>query len=232
MIQQPGPIGKIELFKDREHTSQLLARLLEPYRNTNAVILAVPRGGVPVGDFVARKLNLPMGILSCRKITHPGDSKRSIGSLSLQEVVIHDNDRDIPQEYIQHTINRLRASLRHKAKVYKGNRGTPDLKGKTVIIVDDWLSTGDTILAGLRDIRMQQPGQIIVAAPIVTTQAHKAVSREADEVIFVVLDDAARLPSHKYFPPVSDEDVLQLIRREKRAKTAGRDSKTIKNLTR
>ena len=216
MIQQPDPIGKIELFKDRGHAAQLLARLLEPHRDTNAVILAVPRGGVPVGNLIARQLNLPMEILSCRKLTHPGDSKRSIGSVSLQEVVVHDNDRDIPQEYIQYAINRLRASLRHKAKMYMSNGGIPDLKGKTVIVVDDWLSTGDTILAGLRDIRRQQPGRIIVAAPIVTTQAHKAVSREADEVIFVVLDDAARLPSRKYFPPVGDEEVMRLIKPEKR----------------
>lgn len=213
MIRQAETIGKTGLFRDREHAALLLAKMLERYRGTDAVILAVPRGGVPVGDIVARHLKLPMDILSCRKITHPGDSRRSIGSVSLREVVIHEWERDLPQEYIQHTINRLRAGLRHKANMYRDNENVIDLKGMTVIIVDDWLTTGDTILAGLKDIRRQQPKEIIVAAPVLTIQAHKTVSTEADDVIFVLLDDETRLPAHKYFPPVSDEEVLRLVGR-------------------
>lgn len=224
MIHQPDPIGKKALFGDRRQAAQLLAGLLEPYRGTDAVVLAVPRGGVPVGNLIARQLNLPMEILSCRKITHPGDSSQSIGSVSLRDVVIHDNDRDIPQEYIQYNISRMRSSLRREAKKYKRDEGIPNLQGKTLIVVDDWLSTGDTILAGLRDLRRQQPAQIIVAAPIVTTQAHKAISLEADEVIFGVLDDAARLPSHKYFSPVSDEEVLRLVNIQKNAETVAKDT--------
>lgn len=212
MIRQAESRGKIAIFRDREHAARMLAMLLEPYRDTNAVVMAVPRGGVPVGIFTARYLNLPLEILACRRITHPGDRRRSIGSISLQEVIIHDKERDIPQEYIQYTINRLRAGLRHKAKLYRDNGDATDLEGKTVIVVDDWLTTGDTILAGLRDIRKQRPAQVIVATPIITIQAHKAVFREADDVIFLVLDDAPGPPSRKYFPPVSDEEVLRLIR--------------------
>src|SRR5690606_6198156 len=185
MIQQPDPIEKKALFGDRRQAAQLLAGLLEPFRDTDAVVLAVPRGGVPVGNVIARQLNLPMEILSCRKITHPGDSSQSIGSVSLQDVVIHDSDRDIPQEYIQYNISRLRASLRREAMKYNRDRGAPNLRGKTLIVVDDWLGTGDTILAGLKDLRRQQPAQIIVAAPIITTRAHKAISEHADEVVFV-----------------------------------------------
>ena len=221
MIRQAEAIEKIALFRDREHAALLLAKMLERHRGTNSVILAVPRGGVPVGDIVARHLNLPMAILSCRKITHPGDSRRSIGSVSLQEVVIHDRERDLPQEYIQHTINRLRTGLRHKAKMYRNYDNVVNLKGKTVIVVDDWLTTGDTILAGLKDIRRQQPKEIIVAAPVLTIQAHEAVSREADGVIFVLLDDVARLPAYKYFPPVNDEEVLRLVRRREQPQTTG-----------
>jgi len=224
MIQQPDPIGKKALFGDRRQAAQLLAGLLEPFRDTDAVVLAVPRGGVPVGNVIARQLNLPMEVLSCRKITHPGDRSQSIGSVSLQDVVIHDSDRDIPQEYIQYNISRLRASLRREARKYNRDKAVSNLHGKTLIVVDDWLGTGDTVLAGLKGLRRQKPAQIIVGAPIVTTKAYKAISGQADEVVFVVLDDAARPPSHKYFPPVSDEEVLRLVNLRENVETAAKDT--------
>lgn len=208
---QPDLAGKIPPIRDREHAAQLLGQALELYRNADAIILAVPRGGVPVGYEVAQRLNLPMDLLPCRKITHPGDRERSIGSVCLQEVVIHDSERDIPQEYIQHTINRLRTSLRRRQKRYQRTIALQNLRGKTVIIVDDWLRTGDTILACIRHIRKQQPEQIIVATPILTSQAHKAVDKEVDEVVFLVLDDTPPPYTHMYFPRVTEEQVIDLL---------------------
>lgn len=215
ITHQPDIAGKILPIRDRAHAAQLLVRVLEPFRDTNAIILAVPRGGVPVGYDVAQQLNLPMDLLPCRKITHPADRERSIGSVCLHEVVIHDSERDIPQEYIQHTINKLRTSLRRREKRYRSSTEALDPKGKTVIIVDDWLRTGDTILACLRHIRKQDPEQVIVATPILTSDAHKAVGKEVDDLIFLVLDDTPRPYTHKYFPRITEEEVLRLVERHR-----------------
>ncbi len=215
ITHQPDIAGKIPPIRDRAHAAQLLVSVLEPLRNTDAIILAVPRGGVPVGYHVAQQLNLPMDLLPCRKITHPGDRDRSIGSVCLQEVVIHDSERDIPQEYVQHTINKLRNSLRRREKRYKSSTDALDPKGKTVIIVDDWLRTGDTILACLKHIRKQDPEQVVVATPVLTSEAHKAVRKEVDDLIFLVLDDTPRAYTHKYFPRVTEEEVLRLVERHR-----------------
>lgn len=214
IMQQPYIARKMALFSDRDQAQQYLARALEAYKNSDAVVVAVPRGGVPVANHIAQELQLPMEVFPCEKIAHPADRSRSIGSVCLNEVVIHDSDRDIPQEYIQYAVQRLRTALRERQRQYAQGDRSINLAGKTAIIVDDWLTTGDTILACLRDIQRQGPERIVVAAPIVTPQALKSVSKEADDVVFVLLDDNMRPSSHRYFSPVDEEEVLRILRRQ------------------
>jgi predicted phosphoribosyltransferase len=211
MILQQDPTIIVGLFEDREHAARLLARRLESYRNTNSIIMAVPRGGVPVGYHVALELGLPLEVVACRKVKHPGDRSRTIGSVCPGGVVIHDDDREIPREYIQHTLANLQSMVRRRQHEYDERSAPVSLREKTVIVVDDWLRTGDTLMACLKNIQKQDPGKIIVAVPIVTQEAIQLVRPEVNEVIFLVMDDAVRAPSYTYFPNVSEGEVLQLI---------------------
>ena len=200
-------------IQDSEQAAWLLSEKLMVYKNSNAVVGAIPCGGVPIGYHLATILQLPFEIIPCKKIRHPGLHNESIGSVSMDDAVIHEGQNRIPQDYIYHQIILLQRSLQSKYKFYKGNKKSVNLKNKDVILVDDLLQTSDSMLAGLKSIKNQEPSKIIVAVSLATQNALLQIEGQADETVILqtVGDQQTAYTLHTKFPLVKDEEVRDYI---------------------
>lgn len=198
---------------NREEAGLLLSSKLQAYNNTNAMVVGIPSGGTVVAASLAKALHLDLEVLPCRRINHPADNSKSIGSVSLNEVVIDPDLHDIPQDYISHQIAVIRNALRKEADVFMRGKSTDSFHFKTVIVVDDILRSGSTMLACLKDIRKQQPLKLIVAVPFVSAEAARVVGEVADEVVFNKMKPGIGFGEEYYkeFPNVEERQVKALM---------------------
>lgn len=209
-----------EILRDREQAGYQLASALAEFRNSNAVVVGIPHGGVSVASAIAESLALPLEVMSCRKIKHPADEKRTIGSVCEDEVFIHDCSHTIPQDYIYHQIALLRNAIAHEIKKYYGSTQRQTFRYRPVILVDDVLSRSDSMMACLQSIRKQNPLKIIVAIPIVAAEAARIVGAEADDMKFLRMEPSVETPATYFddFPKVDDKRVNELLRSRKMVK--------------
>jgi predicted phosphoribosyltransferase len=198
---------------DRRQAGSLLANKLQQYANSEALITGISRGGLVVAAAMAKALNLELEILPYQKISHPADSTKSIGSVSVDEIVIEGVLHDIPQDYISHQIALIRNGLRNELQRYHRVKPQSSFRYKTVIVVDDILRSGDTMLACLRTIRKQQPLKLIIAVPFISDEAAAMINVVADEVVFIRVDHEVRSAMDYYieFPDVGEKEVTVLL---------------------
>jgi len=201
-----------EILKDRKEAGMLLSQKLEKYQHTDTIILAVPRGGVPIGYEIAKNLNLPLDIILSKKIGHPFNKEFAIGAVSLDSTII-DEYPDIPKEYIEREIKNLRESMKDKYNLYRDYRKPEDIKGKTVIVVDDGIATGNTLLASLAMLRKRHPKKIIVAVPVVPFDTVKIFEQNTNEFVYLMAPKDFRGVGRFYesFDQVSDEEVVRML---------------------
>jgi predicted phosphoribosyltransferase len=212
------------MFHDRTHAAFLLAHDLKKYQRADATILAIPRGGVPIGYTIAHQLSLPLEVVLVKKIGHPGNPEYAIGSVSSTELMLTDTE-GISDEYIKSEIKRLRKLMKQKYTLYMDGRTATDLYGKVAILVDDGLATGNTMLACIEHVRKSKPQKIVVAVPVSSNSAYRKVKDQADELIclFTSADFYAVGQFYENFSEVSDETVTQLIEKASVAKVAEND---------
>lgn len=193
---------------------------LRRYEKGNAVVVGIPHGGVCVASAIAENLELPLEIMPCRKIRHPTEKAKNIGSVSYTEACIHDCPFDVPQDYIYHQMALLRHAINYQRSFYYEDAEPVSLRYKTVILVDDTLITSDTMIACLREIRKQNPLKIIVAVPVVNTEAARVINEEADDFVFLRMrNDREGLKDHYAdFPVIGDEEVRELFKKIKKGK--------------
>lgn len=200
-------------FLNRYDAASKLAPLLEKYRDKEGVILAVPRGGVPIAYYLAKYLDLPLDLLMTKKIGHPANEEFAIGAVGLEGCIV-DNIYDIPQDYIEQETNRIRKSLAERYREFMGDKEPLDIKDKMVIVVDDGIATGKTILVTLKLLRAKNPKKIIVAVPVSSVEAAMQISKEADEFICLYTPKpfygVGRF--YKDFSQTSDEEVKLLLK--------------------
>jgi predicted phosphoribosyltransferase len=201
-----------EILKDRIEAGLLLAEKLKKYQNSNSIILAVPRGGVPIGSIIAKSLHLPLDIVLSKKIGHPNNKEFAIGAVSLDSMII-DEHPGIPNEYINQEIIHLRKLLKEKYELYMGNRKPIDLKGKNVILVDDGIATGNTLLASINMLRKQKPAKIIVAVPVLPYDTVSVFEKNTDEFVYLIASKYFRGVGGFYedFNQVEDDEVIHLL---------------------
>lgn len=201
-----------EMLKNRIEAGILLSERLKKYRNTNSVVLAIPRGGVPIGAIIAKNLQLQLDIVLSKKIGHPQNKEFAIGAVSMDAMII-DKYSEIPTAYIDEEIIRLRKLLQEKYKLYMHQRKPIDIKGKNIIIVDDGIATGNTLLVSIAMLRKKQPAKIIVAVPILPYEAIQTFEENTDELIYLIASKNFRAFGHFYeeFNPVEDTEVIQLL---------------------
>jgi len=178
------------MFRDRQHAGELLAALLSGYRGqAETLVLALPRGGVPVAAVVARGLGLPLDVFPVRKLGAPGQPEFAMGAIAANGFVVLHRDAianlHIPQSTIEAVIAREHEEIVRQERVYRESRPPLVLVGKTAILVDDGLATGYTMLAAIRAVRELHPARIVVAVPIAPSETLALLRTEADEVVCV-----------------------------------------------
>ena len=200
---------------DREHAGRLLGEKLASYKESNAIVAGIPNGGVVVAAVIAEVLSLPLTVWPCRRIYDPTDNSRSIGSVCANDIFIRYCSRTIPQDYIYHQIAMLRSAIQNDQKEYYGNCDRNSFLGKTVILVDDLVDSGDSIMACIRGIRKMAPAMVVVAVPVVTPEAVRNVRMHADYVVFLHLDPVIISGNDFFgdFRRIENEEVRELLDR-------------------
>lgn len=210
------------MFQNRSDAGRLLATKLRNYQNKPGVLLAVPRGGVPVAYEVAKELNMPLEIILVKKLGHPLNKEYAIGAVSLKDMFVIPHG-DVTDFYIQQQVQTIRTRLQHMQKKFLGDREPERIEGKTIIIIDDGVATGNTLLATIRLLRKENPSKIIVAVPVISKSAAQKISIEADELIAVLIPDTFYGVGALYddFTQVSDEEVIDYLEKLRKLKVAG-----------
>jgi putative phosphoribosyl transferase len=206
-------------FRDRAEAGRLLARELAALRNEKDVlILGVPRGGVVVAYEVAKALHAPLDVYITRKIGAPHNPELAIGALASDGTVFLDQDLvrsvGVPDDYLRSETERQRLEIARRMEAYRGARPEPQLQGKTVVLVDDGVATGATVLASLRAIRQHKPKQLILAVPVGAADSIAMLAREADRVVSLYSPEVFWAVGAFYsdFGQTSDEEVVHLLR--------------------
>lgn len=206
------------MFKDRIEAAHLLAKKLEKYKN-DCVVVALPRGGVPIGYIVAEELGVPLDIVLSKKIGYPFNKEFAIGSVGIQGRIINE-DIPVSKEYIEEETATIRKSLKDKYKKYMGNKEPINLKNKKVIIVDDGIATGNTMMLTIELIKKNEPEKIIVATPVAPPESIQKIVENVDEVVCLSVPEFFIGVSQFYenFEQVNDETVIELLRKSNNRK--------------
>lgn len=200
------------MFLNRIDAGLMLAEKLRKYKTDPVIVLAIPRGGVPVAYAVAKELNFPVEVILTKKIGHPMNKEYAIGAASLTDHFINPHD-DVSQEYIDRELQKVRNSLKEMYTLFMGNTEPADLKNKTVIVVDDGVATGNTLLAIINVLRKRKPARIIIGVPVASRTAVMKLSAVADEIVTLLIPDEFHGVGAFYedFAQVSNEEVLDYL---------------------
>ena len=213
------------MFQNRQDAAQRLAQRLEKYRGKDGIVLAIPRGGVPVGYVIARQLGFPLEVVLSKKIGHPNNSEYAIGSVSLDGVAVDERAASgISAAYIEQQASHIQARLRESYQLFMDGRQPTSLNGKTVIVVDDGIATGNTMASTVQAIRKSQPARLIVAVPVAPPHAQRMLSPQVDEFVCLLLPHEFAAVGQFYvdFDQVSDEEVIRLLRKSSGGYPGGR----------
>jgi predicted phosphoribosyltransferase len=200
------------IFQDRIDAGLALSQHLQHYKNVDGLVLAIPRGGIPVASPVAKILHLPLELILSKKIGHPLHKEFAIGAVSLTEQVISPT-AFATDEYIQQETLHIREQLRAMYKKFMGNKQQTPVKGKVVIIIDDGVATGHTLLSTLEMIKKEGPKKLVIAVPVASKQAAQKLSEVVDEFVCVWIPSQFRSVGEFYadFAQVSDEEVITML---------------------
>lgn len=200
------------MFQDRIDAGLALAQELRHYKNADGIVLAVPRGGVPVAFPVAKILHLPLEIILSKKIGHPLHKEFAIGAVSLTTRVVAPN-ANVSEQYIDEETEIIREQLKQMYRKFMGNKQPTRLTGKIAIIIDDGVATGHTMLGTVDMIRNEAPAKLVVAVPVASYQAARLLSEAADEFICAWIPPRFRAVGEFYenFTQVSDEEVMEQL---------------------
>jgi putative phosphoribosyl transferase len=210
------------MFEDRNDAGTQLAKKLTKFKEENVVVLAIPRGGLPVGAQVAKSLQAPLDVVLTKKIGYPTNKEYAIGAVSLESIVLT-NAMGIEKGYIDQETARIRKTLRDRHNQYYKHQSPVNLKNKTVIIVDDGVATGNTLLATIELVYKQKPSKILIAIPVAPASAIYKISNteNVDEVICILIPDNFRAVGqfYKNFEQVTDQKAIQILEKTNSKKT-------------
>lgn len=208
------------MFKNRQEAAVVLAEKLLKYKDEEPVIIALPRGGVPVGYEIARKLKAKLDIIIVRKLGAPGNEELAIGALvEAKEPQALFNDEivrmlGVSQEYIDKAIARQTQEIQRRQNLYRHGETITDVNGRVVIIVDDGIATGATMRSAIKALRSRKPKKIVVAVPVAPADTIEVIKREADEVVVLQVPEIFYAVGAHYedFAQTTDEEVVVLLR--------------------
>jgi predicted phosphoribosyltransferase len=205
-------------FRDRQDAGGVLATQLDTYAGRDDVIvLALPRGGVPVAFEVARALGAPLDVFTVRKLGVPGYEELGFGAIATGGVRVLDDHLvgrlGLSADLVDRITARERRELERRERVYRGDRPAPVLAGKTVIVVDDGLATGSTMRAAVQALRVLGPARIVVAVPTGARESCEALRPLVDALVCATMPEPFRAVGLQYedFRPTTDEEVCRLL---------------------
>lgn len=215
-------------FRDRHDAGRQLAERLTEYAGRDdVVVLALPRGGVPVGFEVARALDAPLDVMVVRKLGVPGQEELAMGAIASGGVRVLNEEvirmLHLPDESIARVAASETDELERRETAYRGDRPMPDLEGRTVILVDDGVATGSTIRAAIAALREQRPGRLVVAVPTAPPEVCELLRQEADELICLISPENFMAISVWYdeFGQLDDSEVRSLLAAAARPEARG-----------
>src|SRR5438093_342622 len=208
------------LFRNRMHAGQVLAKMLQEYGNReDVVVLALPRGGVPVAFEIANALHVPLDVFLVRKLGVPGQEELAMGAIATGGIRVLNNEvvkhLGIPEHVIDSATQAEQRELDRREQVYRGNRQPPQVHGWTMIFVDDGLATGSTMRAAVTALRQQKPAHIVVAVPVAAASTCQEFQDEVDQIICATTPEPFYGVGQWYedFSQTSDEEVRDLLDR-------------------
>jgi len=205
------------LFADRRDAGRRLAGQLHALAPADPVVIALPRGGVPVGDEIARALGAPLDVLVVRKLGAPGDPELGVGAIAEGGATVVDSAgtqrAGMSRQALDATIQTEARELRRRVWLYRAGRAAVDVTGRTVVVVDDGLATGLTALVAVRALRARGAASIVVAVPVGIAAAVDLLRAEADAVLCHTTPARLLAVGHCYedFAPVSDAEVVAIL---------------------
>jgi predicted phosphoribosyltransferase len=227
------------LFHDRRDAGRVLAGLLDHYRGSpDVVVLALPRGGVPVGYEVARALGASLDVFVVRKLGVPEREELAMGAIATGGVVVLNDDvirgLNISPEVIRRVAEREGQELLRRERAYRGGRPPVDVRGKTVILVDDGLATGSSMKAAIRALHKLGPAQVVVAVPAAPSSSCEDLSADVDEVVCATTPSPFYAVGASYwdFTQTTDDEVRQLLRAASETPTVDEEGPTDASLIR
>jgi predicted phosphoribosyltransferase len=206
------------MFADREDAARRLARLLKGRALQNPVVLAIPRGGVVTGAVLAREIGAELDVVLSRKLRAPGQPELAVGAISEDgQVYINPRAEEIVgrlQEYVEEERSYQFAEIARRRRLFRGVRPAASVAGRSVIVTDDGIATGATMIAALRVVRAQHPHELIVAVPVASPDRLDEVRRCCDEVVCLLAPEELEAVGQFYrdFSPVDDAQVVKLLR--------------------
>lgn len=209
-------------YTNRQDAGERLADTLWPlFKDDDVVVLALPRGGVVLGAEVAKALSAPLGLVLVRKIGHPFAPEYAIGAVAEDEQPVYNENEvaSVDKLWLERAEEAARALIAMRRELYYGNNNDgivpPDIEGKTVILVDDGIATGMTMIAAVRAVRSKHPKRVVVAVPVAAQESIVELEVLVDEI--VVLDDPEAFlgaigAHYQDFPPVDDHEVKAILK--------------------
>ncbi len=217
-------------FADRIDAGKRLASALANFAGKNAIVLAIPRGGVVVGYEIAKALNSPLDVIIPRKIGAPGNPELAIGAMTEDGTIILEDAliryMGVPVDYIKEESELQKREIERRLKFYRQNEPYPNLRGHDVIIVDDGIATGSTMKAALASVKNRGAKTVTVAVPVAPPSTIKELKKQADRVVCLNTPEYFQAIGQYYtdFTQTPDEEVIQLLKQSKqknREKPAG-----------
>ncbi len=205
------------MLKDRRDAGKKLADKLKSYRGKNAIVLALPRGGVVVGAEISKILSLPLDIIVTRKISHPSNPEYAIGAVNEEGLTVLNEFEisSIDKNYLQSEIENQKEEAKRRVKHYRKDKVFPDLRGKLAILVDDGIATGFTMRLAIKAAKKQRPEKIIVATAVAPLDVIEELKREGADKIVLIESSHKFLGSvgayYKEFDQTSDKEVVELL---------------------
>lgn len=218
-------------FRDRFEAGNFLAQKLEHYADEpDVIVLALPRGGVPVAFEVAKALNAPLDVFLVRKLGVPGHEELAMGAIANGNIEVLNNQvvepLQIPADLIESVARRERETIQRQREMYRGSEPPPKIEDRVVILVDDGLATGSTMRAAVTALRSQRPKRLIVAVPVGAAQTCAELGSDVDEVVCAISPERFMAVGAWYddFSPTSDGTVIALLDQAREWQPVGTES--------
>lgn len=201
------------IFQDRKDAGEKLAQLLGEYKKSNTVVLGIPRGGIEIGYYIASQLNAEFSVIVSKRLAYPGHEQYDFGAICEEETIYIRDTHSLSDDLIRNIVKKSKHEIDHSIRFFRKGATLPALKGKTVIITDDGIVTGVTLVPAIRLCRKLEAEKIVVAVPVAAKTPDKNIM-EADEIKVLHYSESHKHVEKAYrsFKRLNDEEAVTFIR--------------------